>query len=84
MARDKWCQAQAYGLGSAVPCDGALIVHHRRTKGIGGSSDRSLNDPENLVVLCGGLTGSDGHHGEVHRNVGGVSYECGLLLKHHT
>ena len=83
MDRVIWCQASAYGLGSDKPCNGALIVHHRKVKGMGGSADPAINDASNLVVLCGGPTGRDGHHGETHDNPA-RSYECGLLLRHNT
>ena len=81
MARDMWCQAHAYGFGSVKACSGNLIVHHMKVKGMGGSADPAINEPENLVVLCGGVTGRDGHHGEVHDNPA-RSYECGLLIRH--
>lgn len=84
MERDRWCQATAYGFPTETPCQGKLIVHHRRVKGMGGTADPSIHDAENLVVLCGGVTGSEGHHGEVHANRGGASYDCGLLLRHNT
>lgn len=77
MRRDKWCQAGTYQFGSRSPCVGRLVVHHRRMKGMGGSADPSVNEPDNLVVLC------DTHHREVHR-YGTRSYECGLLLRHGT
>jgi hypothetical protein len=74
------CQAVAYGLESPDPCDGALIVHHLKMKGMGGSADPTINDLANLAVVCGGVTGRDGHHGEIHDNPG-RSYDCGLLIR---
>lgn len=81
MDRDRFCQASRFG--ATTVCQGALIVHHRKVKGMGGSADPSINDPENLIVLCGGLTGSDGHHGWVHSNPS-LSYDNGLLIRHST
>lgn len=81
MERDGFrCQASVYGFGSTVPCDGGLVVHHRRMRGAGGSADPTINDADNLVVLCGGPTGRDGHHGEVH-DFPLRSYDCGLLVR---
>ena len=77
MRRDKWCQAGTYEFGSKHPCIGHLVVHHRRTKGLGGSADPTVNATENLVVLC------DRHHREVHDNPR-RAYDCGLLVRHST
>lgn len=41
-------------------------VHHRRSRGQGGSSLRSINLPSNLVLLCG--TPTTLCHGDVTRN----------------
>lgn len=83
IARDRWCQATAYGWTSGTPCRGKMIVHHMKVKGMGGTSDPTINDPANLVVLCGGVTGRDGHHGEIHDNPRDA-YACGLLIRHTT
>lgn len=83
LERDRWCQATARGWASGTPCRGQMIVHHMKVKGMGGTSDPTINDPENLVVLCGGVTGRDGHHGEIHDNPR-AAYECGLLIRHNT
>ena len=75
---DRACQAYAYGFDSDQRCDDwPPIVHHRKTKGAGGSRDPSINEPENLVVLC------DSHHRLVHGNPS-RAYDCGLLVKHST
>lgn len=74
------CQAQAWGFPTKTPCRGKLIVHHRKLRGMGGTPDPSIHDLDNLVVLCGGVTGRDGHHGEVHDQPA-LAYECGLLLR---
>lgn len=90
MPMDRWseamrasgweCEASRYGLGSTKPCDGALVVHHKKLRGMGGTSDPTIHDLSNLAVLCGGVTGRDGHHGEVHDHPQ-RAYECGLLLR---
>lgn len=72
------CEAHRYGL--STPCDGALIVHHRKLRGMGGTSDPEIHALDNLAVLCGGPTGRDGHHGHVHDNPA-ESYESGLLVR---
>lgn len=74
------CEASRYGLGSTAPCTGALIVHHRRLRGMGGSRNPTIHDLDNLAVLCGGVTGRDGHHGETH-DYPARGYECGLLIR---
>ena len=90
MPADRWneamrqagwqCEASRYNLGSIHPCTGALIVHHKRLRGMGGTSDPSIHDLSNLAVLCGGVTGRDGHHGETHDHPR-RAYECGLLIR---
>ncbi len=67
------CEAHKYGLNG--PCAGPLIVHHRRIRGMGGSSDPTIHDLEWLVVLC-----DFGHHRWVHANPSD-SYELGLLVR---
>ena len=39
----------------------AYSVHHRRPRGMGGTTDPSANTPANLMLLCG--TGTTGCHG---------------------
>ena len=41
-------------------------VHHRKPRGMGGTSDLRCNDIRNLVLLCG--TGTTGCHGWVESN----------------
>ncbi|WP_300680716.1 hypothetical protein [Nocardioides sp.] len=52
-------------------------IHHRIPRGMGGTSRPELNQPGNLVLLCG--TGVDGCHGwiESHRH---AAAEAGWLL----
>jgi hypothetical protein len=54
-------------------------LHHRRPRGMGGSKDPRINDPANLLALCG--SGTTGCHGliESYRE---RSYEHGWLLRH--
>lgn len=51
--------------------------HHRIPRGMGGSRDPRLNEPSNIVLLCG--SGTEGCHGwiESHRT---EAYSDGLLL----
>lgn len=39
-------------------------VHHRFARGMGGSRDPRVNDPRNLIRVCG--TGTTGCHGHIH------------------
>jgi len=41
-------------------------IHHRRPRGMGGTSDPVVNLPANLVLLCG--SGTTGCHGWVEAN----------------
>ncbi|MFJ5532450.1 HNH endonuclease [Streptomyces sp. NPDC093261] len=52
-------------------------IHHRRPRGMGGSSDPATNSPANLLLLCG--SGVTGCHGwvETHRE---LAYQTGLLV----
>jgi hypothetical protein len=45
---------------------GGYSIHHRRPRGMGGSRDPRLNEPANLILLCG--SGVDGCHGWVEQN----------------
>lgn len=81
MYRDRGeCQVHAWGFPTTSQCSGALIVHHRKPKGIGGTPDPRIHDLDNLTVLCGGATGRAGHHGEVHDRPADA-YACGLLVR---
>ena len=68
------CLASAYGLGSTEPCAGRLVVHHKKVRGMGGTSDPTIHDLDNLAVLC------DRHHREVHDHPA-RGYDCGLLIR---
>ena len=77
LARDQTCQASAYGLPVDGRHDGGmphLIVHHRKPKGSGGSSDPAIHDADNLVVLCVLC------HLHVHGNPA-ESYALGLMVR---
>lgn len=41
-------------------------VHHRYLRGMGGSRDQRINDPRNLVQMCG--SGTTECHGWAHHN----------------
>ena len=45
-------------------------VHHRKARGMGGSRDPRINQPANLLLLCGSATSANGCHTHVesHRN----------------
>jgi hypothetical protein len=58
--------------------DFGISIHHRKPRGMGGTKKTEINDPSNLLLLCG--SGTTGCHGwiESHRT---ESYEKGLLVK---
>lgn len=41
-------------------------IHHRKPRGMGGTRDPRINDPRNLVRLCG--SGVTGCHGRIESN----------------
>lgn len=45
---------------------GDYSIHHRRPRGMGGTSDPVADSPVNLLLLCG--SGTTGCHGAVERN----------------
>lgn len=55
-----------------------MSVHHRKPRQMGGSRLAWINDPENLLALCG--SGTTGCHGyvESHRR---VAYDYGWLVR---
>lgn len=55
-----------------------MSVHHRTPRGMGGSKDPALQEPPNLLVICG--SGTTGCHGyvESHR---AEAYQNGWLVK---
>lgn len=65
-------------------CHGSLdgvhgySLQHRKARGMGGSRDRSLGLPPNLLVLCG--SGTTGHHGWVEGHPA-QAYDLGLALR---
>lgn len=52
-------------------------VHHRRSRGMGGSSNPAINLPANLLAVCG--SGTTGCHGFIEANRV-WAHELGLLL----
>ena len=46
--------------------NGPHSVHHRQPRGMGGPSNPEVNNPSNLLVLCG--TGTTGCHGWIESN----------------
>ncbi len=71
------------GGGKCEICNKALnnstyvSLHHRKPRKMGGSKDTALNEPSNLMMICG--SGTTGCHGyvESHRE---LSYENGWLV----
>lgn len=75
VSRDRYqCQARTFDPSIDTDCAGPLVVHHRKPKGAGGTSDPSIHDLSNLITLC------DHHHREVH-NRPERSYRSGLLVR---
>ena len=60
--RDRCCQAHVYRFGLDIRCAGGLQIHHKTPRGMGGTSDPTINHPDNLVLLC------LAHHAEVESN----------------
>lgn len=53
-------------------------IHHRRRRGMGGNRSVWINQPSNLILICGtGVTGCHGHI-ESYRT---AAYDAGLLLR---
>ena len=76
LRRDGWaCRAAAVAPGR---CDGPVRLHHRQPRGRGGPDTAA-----NLVTVCGGATGSEGHHGWIHRDRDGIPTRLGLLVSQH-
>jgi 5-methylcytosine-specific restriction protein A len=76
-ARDKCCQAHVHGFGLDVRCGGGLQIHHKLPRGMGGTSDPTINDPANLVLLC------QTHHAQVESNRS-EAYAADLLTRRGT
>lgn len=53
-------------------------IHHRKARGMGGTSDPRSSDPRNLVTVCG--TGTTGCHGEI-ESFRAVAYDTGWLIR---
>jgi len=68
------CELCATDLSAGAPSS----KHHRRPRGMGGSSTTWINDVSNLLLLCG--TGTTGCHGRIesHRT---AAYDAGWLLR---
>jgi 5-methylcytosine-specific restriction protein A len=66
--------------GRCVRCAApATQIHHRRSRGRGGSSDPAINSPANLLTLCG--SGTTGCHGWVESNRREAEIE-GYIVRH--
>lgn len=68
--------------GSCEICYGPLSmgmsIHHRKPRQMGGSTAPWINDPENLLVICG--SGVTGCHGRV-ESFRITSYDNGWLVR---
>jgi len=53
-------------------------IHHRQPRGMGGTKNRHINLPSNLVVVCG--HGTYGCHGRIERERA-RSYDVGYLVR---
>lgn len=42
-------------------------IHHRLAKGMGGTSNKDIHDPSNLIAVCG-WGNTSGCHGDIHGN----------------
>ncbi|PYY59992.1 HNH endonuclease [Curtobacterium sp. MCSS17_011] len=73
LERDRY---QCFRCGRSI-LTGAYSIHHRRPRGMGGTSAVSANLAANAVTLCG--TGTAGCHGwtEAHRR---DAFRLGLLM----
>ena len=72
-------QARSGGRCELCGASGSMrwSLHHRIPRGMGGSKDRRLNLPSNILLLCG--SGTEGCHGWVESNRA-IAYAEGLLL----
>ena len=59
-----------------------VSLHHRRSKGMGGSRRPDVDSPPNLVALCG--SGTTGCHAEVHSQRLDVGEPGGFIVPQHT
>lgn len=55
-----------------------ISIHHRKPRGMGGTKKKEINDPSNLLLLCG--SGTTGCHGWIESNRE-QAYEMGLLVR---
>jgi 5-methylcytosine-specific restriction protein A len=49
------------------PITGEHSIHHRLPRGMGGSKNPALNQPSNLVLLCGSATTPGGCHTHIEK-----------------
>ncbi|MCM0619809.1 HNH endonuclease [Nocardioides bruguierae] len=62
------CERCGRGLRIGDTWTGDHSIHHRRPRGMGGTTDPTANTPANLLLLCG--SGTTGCHGWVEANRG--------------
>lgn len=56
----------------------SINIHHRTPRGMGGTRVKEINEPANLIVLCG--SGTTGCHGWVESNRK-EAFDLGLLVR---
>lgn len=70
-------QARSEGLCEVCGRYPAANTHHRKPRGMGGSKDPAINQPSNLLRLCG--SGTTGCHGVIESSRA-TAYRFGLLV----
>jgi hypothetical protein len=64
--------------GGALDSVNGMSIHHRKPRRMGGTRDPEINEPFNLLVLCG--SGTTGCHGKVESNRLKAVFE-GVILR---
>lgn len=75
---DTCCERCGIRLASAMQRALGYSIHHRRPRGMGGTSRTDANSPANLLLLCG--SGTTGCHGWVEANRE-AALEQGFLVR---
>lgn len=57
-------------------------IHHRLSKGMGGTSNKAIHDASNLLAVCG-WGNTSGCHGDIHGN-GSFAKAMGHTVSRHT
>jgi 5-methylcytosine-specific restriction enzyme A len=75
---DGRCELCGLNLGDERGVDHSL--HHRRPRGMGGTSDPATSSVSNVLVICG--SGTTGFHGRVEQ-YRSIAMQAGWLLRQH-